>query len=450
MKRLLVMLALPLLMAASTTPDYARQWAVQLPSADAGAYRIELNAEVYRTLATSDLRDLDVLDSLGNPVAAEVFAPDAPLAAPPTRASVPWFAVQVSNDRDDGALALIAQRDAQGRILSLQAQSTRAATPDEARAFVFDLSAIQGRVEALELALRPDAQVDAAFRVDASEDLQQWRTITPRAQVLSLQQEGRRLARTDVALEQSSRYLRLMPLDGAPALPVLRVDARIASPLKDAPWQWQALHSASSVADAKGFEFDLAGPFPIERVDVESSGNAAIEWRVESRADDGTPWIVRAGPWIAYRVSDKGGAAASAPVEIFGGAVRDRFWRLTAQSGRPTESPTLRLGYRPEVVVFLAQGKPPYALVAGSARARRVDAPLVNLVEAMQQQRGDTWRPAAATLAAGTVLAGDAALEQHMTPQDWRQMLLWGVLVLGALVVGGLALHLLRKGPDAR
>jgi hypothetical protein len=37
-----------------------------------------------------------------------------------------------------------------------------------------------------------------------------------------------------------------------------------------------------------------------------------------------------------------------------------------------------------------------------------------------------------------------------MTPQDWRQMLLWGVLVLGALVVGGLALHLLRKGPDAR
>jgi hypothetical protein len=68
----------------------------------------------------------------------------------------------------------------------------------------------------------------------------------------------------------------------------------------------------------------------------------------------------------------------------------------------------------------------------------------------MQQQRGDTWRPAAATLAAGTALAGDAALEQHMTPQDWRQMLLWGVLVLGALVVGGLALHLLRKGPDAR
>jgi hypothetical protein len=271
---------------------------------------------------------------------------------------------------------------------------------------VFDLSAIQGRVEALEFALRPDAQVDAAFRVDASEDLQQWRTITPRAQVLSLQQEGRRLARTDVALEQASRYLRLMPLDAAPALPILRVDARIASPLKDAPWQWQALHTASSVADAKGFEFDLAGPFPIERVDVASSGNAAIEWRVESRADDGTPWIVRAGPWIAYRVSDKAGAAASAPVEIFGGAVRDRYWRLTAQSGRPTESPTLRLGYRPEVVVFLAQGKPPYALVAGSARARRVDAPLVNLVEAMQQQRGDTWRPAAATLAAGTAARG--------------------------------------------
>ena len=450
MKRWIVVSALPLLIAASATPEYARQWTVQLPGADAGAYRVELTPDVYRTIASSDLRDLDVIDAGGKPVASDVFAPDAPLASKPTRTQVPWFALQVPDGGDAGSLALIAQRDAQGRILSLQAQATREGIGSDARAFLLDLSAVKGRIEALELGLRPDAQVDAAFRVEASDDLQQWRTLATHAQVLSLQQDGRRLARTDVALDGTARYVRLVPVDASPALPLQQVAARIATAPQEAAWQWEALQSTSKGDAAKGYEFDLGGRFPIERVDVQSSGNAAIEWRVESRADDDAPWVLRAGPWIAYRVADKAGAAASAPVGIFDGPVRDRHWRLIAQSGRATEAPTLRLGYRPEVVVFLAQGTPPYALVAGSARARRAEAPLPRLVEAMQQQRGDQWRPAAATLGTGVALAGDAALAQHMTPQDWRQMLLWGVLVVGALVVGFLALQVLRKAPEQR
>lgn len=440
MKRWMVLLALPLLAVASVREDYARQWPLALSAADAGAYRVVLQPQMYRTMRSAELRDVDVVDARGTPVAADVFAPDAPLAAPATRVAVPWFALQDARTEDGGTLALIAQRDASGRILSLQAQAAEGAAQDGARAFVFDLSHVKQAIAVLELALRPDAQVDNAFRVEASDDLEQWRTLAPRAQVLSLQREGKRLAKTDIAVGTQVRYVRLVPLDAAPALPLADVAARLDAPKTDAPLQWETLQ-ASATRDATQFEFDLVGRFPIASVDVRSAGNAAIEWRLESRDDDERPWIARAGPWTAFRVGD----TASKPVDIDGAPVRDRHWRLVAQSGRPTETPTLRLGYRPEVVVFLAQGTAPYALVAGSANARRADAPLPRMVEAMRSERGATWMPSPATPGAVVTLGGDAALERRMTPQDWKQVVLWSVLVIGALVVAGFALSLLRK-----
>ncbi|MDQ3205054.1 MAG: DUF3999 domain-containing protein, partial [Pseudomonadota bacterium] len=51
------------------------------------------------------------------------------------------------------------------------------------------------------------------------------------------------------------------------------------------------------------------------------------------------------------------------------------------------------------------------------------------------------WQPAQAYLGPPRVLAGPSALEAG---RDWTQWLLWAVLALGAVVVGGLALSLLR------
>ncbi|MGV8944228.1 DUF3999 family protein, partial [Thermomonas sp.] len=107
--------------------------------------------------------------------------------------------------------------------------------------------------------------------------------------------------------------------------------------------------------------------------------------------------------------------------------------------------PVLRLGYQPEVMVFLAQGQPPFALVAGSARASRADAPLPHLVDAIRTRRGSDWQPATASLGTPTVLAGAQALQPAPPQRDWKSWLLWGLLVLGAAVVAGFAASLLRQ-----
>ena len=98
-----------------------------------------------------------------------------------------------------------------------------------------------------------------------------------------------------------------------------------------------------------------------------------------------------------------------------------------------------------DLVVFLAQGKGPYSLVAGSARAKRADAPLPQLVDAMRVQRGQEWQPATVYLGKAQALAGDQALTPAPAERDWKAWLLWALLIGGALIVAGFAFSLLKK-----
>ena len=302
-------------------------------------------------------------------------------------------------------------------------------------------------MEALVFDFPADADVQAAFRVETSDDLQVWRTLHPRLQFLDLQQSGSRLAKNDVPLGMSAKYVRLVPL-GDEAFAFNGVRARIAVPASERTWAWETVQGREARDHGKvAYEFESPGRFPAERADVIAGGNAAVEWRLESRDDDDAPWTWRAGPWVAFRVAARDGATTSAPASIGGAPVRDRQWRLVAESGTPSSPPALKLGYRPEVVVFLAQGTPPYSLVAGSARAVRGDAPLPRLVDAMRASKGEDWQPMPATLGEPTELAGTTALERPTTPEDWKRWLLWVLLVVGAAIVAGFAITLLRKPP---
>ncbi|MNN35788.1 hypothetical protein D3C81_1496510 [compost metagenome] len=180
--------------------------------------------------------------------------------------------------------------------------------------------------------------------------------------------------------------------------------------------------------------------------------NSAVSWSVFSRdadrpgADGSTPdWQLLTRGWNAWNLSEAGKQLQSAPLETTG-TITDRQWRLLAEPGSvPSEAPLLRLGYRPGSVVFLAQGRAPYLLVAGSANVVDTQAALDPMLDALRARSGAHWQPAVATLAAGAVRAGDAAYQATKAPRDWKNVLLWAVLVLGALAVAGFAFSLLRS-----
>jgi hypothetical protein len=58
---------------------------------------------------------------------------------------------------------------------------------------------------------------------------------------------------------------------------------------------------------------------------------------------------------------------------------------------------------------------------------------------------GSSWQPPQATLGARSDAGGAASLLAPKVPYDWTKPLLWIVLIGGALLVGGMALSLLRQ-----
>ena len=439
--------------SAGTATDYATQWPLTLGRDGDGAYRVVLDEAVYRQLQDPQLRDLVVLNREGAEVPAGLFAQQDAVAKPAQRIAVPWFALPAA-PADGGAQGweLVSQADADGRLRRVEARITdQAAAALPRNALLVDVSRVREAIVALELQWQPVEALDLGYRVEASDDLEHWQALATRGRMIDLQRDGRRLLHRRIELYgllpqyQKARYLRLTPdrSDQPIAISGVSVELAAARALPQPAWVELAgkrMNRGNEVA----FEFDLDGRFPVQLADVALAGNHAVEWRLESRDDGDAPWRLRAGPWMAYRVDAVGGGSAS-PARELDAIVRDRHWRLRANA-EVADVPTLRLGYRPEAVVFLAQGPAPYALAAGSARALRAAAPIPQLVAELRRQRGADWQPAPAYLGAAKPLAGNAALKPAY---DWKSWLLWAVLALGALVVAGFAFSLLRSKPAA-
>ena len=445
MKRTLcVLMLLPALALAAGRDDYAQQWSLSLQGGDAGAYRVTLGRDVYRSAVSPMLRDVAVFNGDGQPVPAALFDPEQPLAQAARQVELPWFPLPPGDATQAQDIAVISERDADGRVRRIETRMADAAQAPTraANAWLIDASAVREPIAALLLEWPPsDAAIDVAYRIDGSDNLRDWRTLQPHAQLLDLVRSGQRLRQQRIALDGNAKYLRLSPLRGDAALPLSGVRAEFATKATASDWQWESLQGRAVEESGKShYDFTIDGRFPFARADIDTAGNDANEWTLQSRDDADAPWITRAGPWVAFQVgTQQVGGGRSVPQE-FGSVIRDRQWRLSSRSPA-SGAPTLKLGYRPEVVVFLAQGKPPYALTAGSAQAARADAPLPQLIDSLRAQRGHDWQPASATLGAMQTLAGERALAPK---RDWTSWLLWSLLVAGAVVVAGFAISLLR------
>jgi len=449
--RWLCLALLPAVAVAGSREDYARQWPLTLGQAEAGAYRVVLDEAVYRSAVDPALRDVEVFDAAGRPLPAAVLSPAQPQAGAPRLRPLPWFPLPAADATAGGGdIRLIAERGADGSIRRIEAGvGARAGAAAGGGQWLVDASGLREPVRALRLEWAPPGRpLQVAYRVEGSDDLRHWRTLNSGTTLLDLQRDGQRLREGRIALDGQARYLRLLPLRPGTAPALTGVSAELAPPPAQAEWQWREIAGRRrSEGGREHFEFVLPGRFPVQRADVRLPGNSAAEWTLHSREGEDASWTWRAGPWMAYQVADGTGPTQSEPRPL-ATVVRDRHWRLTASSPVGDAAPVLRLGYRPEVVVFLAQGTSPYALAAGSAAARRQAAPIPALLDALRRQRGPDWQPSPAYLArVPEELAGERALSPRREV-DWKSGLLWALLVGGAVLVALLGLSLLRQQPS--
>jgi hypothetical protein len=304
-----------------------------------------------------------------------------------------------------------------------------------------DASRFEQPIAALDLDLRePHDGFTGSVRVESSDDLAHWSTLVPQAPVVMLQFAGQRLERKQVEFSAARcKYLRLSWPMGQPPLDLTAVRARPGSVIVEPPRAWHAV--TATPARQGEFEFDLGGQFPLDRLRVElPQDNTVVLAQLLSTRDPTGEWHPVTSA-VLYRLR-QGDQTVTNP-DLATSISHDRYWLLRVDQkgggiGRGTV--TLHAGWVPQTLVFVARGNGPFQLAYGSARALPTAFPIESLVPGFRSDL--PLQASTARALEQRTLKGAAALRPARDVRAWT---LWGVLILGVLLLAWMAWRLARQ-----
>ena len=194
--------------------------------------------------------------------------------------------------------------------------------------------------------------------------------------------------------------------------------------------------------DGEAVRYVSPGLFPVDALTLVPTNPAdVLTASVQSRAEPTQRWTAR-GRVQAYRLTQEGKTIEAAPDEI--ARTRDPLWQVDFAGGVPSGAlPALRLGWRPDTMVFVTRGAGPFQLVAGNAAALPAWQAPHTVVPGYGTHGEMLAKPARIGVAdGGLAVAGAPRAEAPW--QRSSQWLLWGSLVAGVLVLGWMARSLWR------
>lgn len=445
--------------AAERPADFAYGIPLEADGKDA-LYEITLPAAVYRGVVRSDLADVRVFNGAGE-VVPHALRPrrmmDTETVTPVTLTLFPLKA-EVGTGVD--AISIRVRRGPGGKS-SVDVTSTtgaRAGTEKRVVGYLVDLTTLEPALRAIEFEWQSMSDGFAGkIRIDASDDLGSWSTLVAAAPLVSLEVAGQRLQQKRVELPQRKvKYLRLSwASQGAgAALPELTsARGEPVGRIVEAPREWMQVESAKGEKPGE-YLFDLRGRQPVDRVRLQlPEVNTVAQIELLARDKVETPWrpIARG---VAYRLRRDGNEITSPELQV--GSTTDRYWLLRVDQrggGIGTGAPKVEVGWVPHSLVFAARGAAPFQLAYGNREAKPAAYAIETLIPGYRDAGGAKIR-AAKTGAQQTInVAGAKALEQRelggearlKEAVDWKRWSLWGALVLGVLVLGGMAWRLVRQ-----
>jgi hypothetical protein len=371
------------------------------------------------------------------------------------------------------------------------AASTTATTPRQA--WIVDAKDAGDDLLRLDLGLERDTQGVWTLAIEASDDLQHWRTLQDDAQLVQLQalpqvgatgtlatqSEHERLAAVGIDLDNvPARYLRLTTAPRS-AIPPLVSATVLRAPHRQpqAPLQWSEPIAASG-CETTSCDYPLPRNAALAAVqvvpaDVDTIAQVMVMGQVDVGLLPPPRHSLLRGPLRALRLKAER-APTQAGMAWDSAAMANVYW-LTQSSGGPDlhsppvrlddvpwrmlrletfgpitqlghVAPAIRIAVRPRQLVFVARGPRPFVL----ARTKVNDASTpMSLAQLMPGRAPDAALPeATATVVAAPASTSAASAATSASAPDagtshtpW----LWAALLAGLALMGGMAWSLLRR-----
>ena len=425
------------------TSDYAYGWPI-VTAQPAELYEIPLPIGVYQAAVDPELRDLSVFDATGSPVPRLVRQPPQADEADEPTMTLPALPVWARPGQAPGDVRLRLERRGDATELVLDSAPATAAGLGALVAYVVDTQETPRRWTAVDLEWdQLPGPLWLSVTVEGSEDLNQWFALAT-ATVAALEQDGARIERRRIDLPaRSARYLRFTWREAPPDWQLSRVALHWSAAPEAESIERLRLQPAGRDPDDGGYLFDLGGAPLTREFALELPADNVVIGAKIYRQRPGSERFETVHRGLFFHLRRDGTDAATPAIAV--PPLRAARWKVVIERGRTEVDVSLVVGWRPDQVVFVAQGEPPWMLVAGSARDREQDFPLARrygepeLAGLIER----TASVAAAGLGPRRVLGGEARLAPSPVGH-WRQWLLWLGLTAGVALVAFMVLRLLR------
>lgn len=440
----LMMITLAMPLTAFDPEDFAQVWELEA-DAEAGVARVRLTAEIHAIATDPDLTDLLITDASDQTVPFALLAARDLIEPLAQRESLEFSDFTAAHDDPDTSPALSPLRLEfmhDGHRLTL---SIPRGQPDTETRRPPVLEALIGAVsvsdelpsQQLKLQLKSMEATTLDCRIRDADRLDE------REQPIHLIDEGQR---------HPYRYTTTFPVSTIPRAWQLRCFAETHPEGLKLEQAWllaqglrnhRQVHrfSPETTARESVLQIELPGAYRVRSVQFfTEESNVLADVTVLARNQTDQPFMkLGSGILSTLPGDDRDGMEVG-----FQHRHRHRFWevRIAPQPVRPVAT---EFAAEVEEIFFLPQGQGPWRLYAGSRRHETQPANRT-LIERTLERLGPAWQWPLAGIQGPSDTGGDSALQPSSEPLPWRQIVLWLVLGLAALILLGLSAHLLRSG----
>ena len=445
----LIALPGPLPAADLSAADF--QWRATLdPGGHNGLVRVALPADALARLQSRSAADLRVFDGKGQPVAFALATPALPDASARRLTAaipaLPLHAAEPGQAPPAGAVQVKVDSSSATQSVWVQLGGTPGASATMAGrlpAALFDTRSLKDPITALVVKATLPANAPVQIRASSSPDLESWTPIALQGRIYRFEGEGApandRLELGE-PLRLENRYLRL-EWAGQLGVAIESVAGLVATGPPQ-PARPAATLDAPQADGATALEWELPFATPIAQLDITTTrANTLLPLRILGRNQLSEPWRFL-GQAIVYRLGPAGDESVNLPATLQKPSLH--WLRLEATHGARLQGVPLALRARfdPVDLVFVAGDDAPYQLAAGREAMPAAALPLGMLAATTSSRIADLPLAQVRDAHAAPPSVRPAWLPRGL---DTRTAGLWAVLVLGVLVLGGVAWSLLRQ-----
>lgn len=307
-------------------------------------------------------------------------------------------------------------------------------------------------IQSVTLNLNPGPDVNATVLLEASGDLKSWQTLAGAAPVLRLSSNGQTLGNSKIELTpHAARYLRLSWRGASAPFDLASLTVQTVGAAKPRPIRWLSLNGVKSTdqgaAPARGNEFiyDAPAALPVSRFNLDLiDRNTLAPVNIAARAASDQAWrAVRSDTAFRMNTGDSESVNPDWTIDDAGAWLRQWRVQIDERAGAFAQKiPTLKLGFTPARLIFIARGEPPFTVLIGNARVR--DTALSVQDFPANQPLAEAPANAELDLTQSVRRAGLGPEPIDDSSARRRKWLLWTMLIGGVIGLTLLALRLLK------